>query len=158
VTLAGAFDLDISKLDASKYLAREQTLQLNESDADFVRRLCRRDGIGWFVRAGAGQDNGGKGTQPCHTLVLFDNAMKLTQASGHRDRQIASLVGLRSEAVMEWMTVVSSRRGRTCLAGDRDVSRRRMQVRLDQGRTGSVDMQHATLIGSRAAPQGNAEA
>ncbi|QCP51604.1 type VI secretion system tip protein VgrG [Trinickia violacea] len=80
-TLAGTFDLDVSNLDTSKYPVREQTFQFNESDADFIRRLCRRDGIAWFVRAGSSQGNTGNGTQPSHTLVLFDDSMKLAQST-----------------------------------------------------------------------------
>ncbi|OJA48522.1 type VI secretion system Vgr family protein [Burkholderia ubonensis] len=77
-TLAGTFDLDVSLLDRSQYPVREQTLQIEESDADFIRRLCRRDGISWFVRSGqAGADNSRK---PFHSLVLFDNTMKLERA------------------------------------------------------------------------------
>ncbi|WP_322095668.1 type VI secretion system Vgr family protein [Paraburkholderia bannensis] len=79
-TLAGTFDLDISQLDSTKYPAREQTLQFNESDASFVRRLCRRDGINWFVKAGGNQTND-SAAQPFHTLVLFDDAAKLSRAS-----------------------------------------------------------------------------
>lgn len=79
-TLGATFDLDISNLDASKYPVREQTLQFDECDADFVRRLCRREGIAWFVRAGGAPNNENLAAQPFHTLVLFDNAVKLRQA------------------------------------------------------------------------------
>ncbi|CAB3809070.1 hypothetical protein LMG28688_06914 [Paraburkholderia caffeinitolerans] len=79
-TLAATFDIDVSKLDASKYPAREQTLQFEESDADFIRRLCRRDGISWFVKAGGGQGGSDLSEQPFHTLVFFDNVIKLDQA------------------------------------------------------------------------------
>ncbi|POR50672.1 late control gene D protein (GPD) [Paraburkholderia eburnea] len=51
-TLAATFDIDVSNIDASKYPTREQTLQFDESDADFIRRLCRREGISWFIKAG----------------------------------------------------------------------------------------------------------
>ena len=81
-TLAGAFDIDISMLDIAKYPVREQTIQFDESDADFIRRLCRREGIAWFIRA-AGADTVGRnrGTATTHTLVLFDNATKLAQCA-----------------------------------------------------------------------------
>jgi len=84
-TLAGAFDLDMSKLDIAKYPAREQTVQFDESDAVFVRRLCRREGIAWFIRAGGGSADPsrtrGRSADTAHTLVLFDNAAKLTQCA-----------------------------------------------------------------------------
>ncbi|HKT97924.1 MAG TPA: type VI secretion system Vgr family protein [Paraburkholderia sp.] len=79
-TLAATFDIDVSRLDASKYPVREQTLQFDESDADFIRRLCRREGIAWFVNAGGGQGSPDLSEQPFHTLVLFDNVIKLEQA------------------------------------------------------------------------------
>lgn len=79
-TLGGTFDIDVSGLDSSKYPVREQVLQFDESDADFIRRLCRREGIAWFVRVGGGQGNADPADQPFHTLVLFDNVIKLQQA------------------------------------------------------------------------------
>ncbi len=78
-TLSGTFDVDVSRLDSSKYPAREQTLQFDESDADFIRRLCRREGIAWFVKSGGGQGSD-LSDQPFHTLVLFDSVIKLEQA------------------------------------------------------------------------------
>lgn len=80
--LAGAFYLDISNVDRAKLPTREQTVQFDESDADFVRRLCRREGIGWFVRAGKpGQKDAGKAGDTAHTLVLYDNAIKLSRSA-----------------------------------------------------------------------------
>ena len=76
--LAKAFAFDLSGLEVGQYPAREITLQTNESDAAFVRRLCRREGIAWFVQAGlpnapadAGDDT------PVHTLVFCDSSIKL---------------------------------------------------------------------------------
>ncbi|MRW92689.1 type VI secretion system tip protein VgrG [Duganella sp. FT80W] len=51
------------------YPKREFTMQYNESDAAFIRRLLKRRGIGWYIRA----DEAG------HTLVLFNNADSLRQ-------------------------------------------------------------------------------
>lgn len=80
--LAGAFYLDISKVDAARLPAREQTVQFDESDAAFIRRLCRREGIGWFVRAGErGQKQPGAAGDTAHTLVLYDNSIKLRQSA-----------------------------------------------------------------------------
>ncbi|HWW68815.1 MAG TPA: type VI secretion system Vgr family protein, partial [Duganella sp.] len=56
-----------------KYPQREFTMQHNESDAAFIRRLLKRSGIGWYVRAEA------KGDGPMHTLVLFNDAESLRQ-------------------------------------------------------------------------------
>lgn len=86
--LAKAFDVDWSGAPGT-YPAREFTMQHNESDADFLRRLWKRRGIAWFVRAGQASDVQSQDT-PAHTLVLFDDAFKLPQnAAGvvryHRD-------------------------------------------------------------------------
>jgi type VI secretion system secreted protein VgrG len=80
--LAGAFHLDPSNVDPAKLPTREQILQLDESDASFIRRLCRREGIGWFIRAGrAGQTHEGGDAELAHTLVLYDNANKLPRSA-----------------------------------------------------------------------------
>lgn len=92
--LAGAFEVELDPLlDSSSYPVREQTMQYNESDAAFVRRLLRRRGISWCVRPGRS-----RGTSvdplhdriPAHTLVLFADAAQLPRnAAGtvryHRD-------------------------------------------------------------------------
>jgi type VI secretion system secreted protein VgrG len=91
--LARAFDFDLSSLDRAKYPVRETLLQFHESDADFIRRLCRRDGIAWFTAAGkrgAAPSADGAGESPVHTLVLLDDPMKLPKSSAgtvryHRD-------------------------------------------------------------------------
>jgi len=92
--LAGAFEYELDPLlDMRLYPPREQTMQYNESDAAFVRRLLRRRGISWTVRPGRS-----RGTSvdplhdriPAHTLVLFADANHLPEnAAGtvryHRD-------------------------------------------------------------------------
>jgi type VI secretion system secreted protein VgrG len=92
-TLASAFDFDLSGINRGQYPVRELLFQFNESDADFIRRLCRRDGIAWFAAAGkrgqAPSDSGGTDI-PVHTLVLFDDPMKLPESAAgtiryHRD-------------------------------------------------------------------------
>ena len=86
--MARAFDYDLSKLKTS-YPQREFTMQHNESDASFLRRLWRRRGLAWFFQAGRASA-GGSNETPAHTLVLFDDANGLAQnAAGsvrfHRD-------------------------------------------------------------------------
>lgn len=86
--LAKAFDVDWSFLTGT-YPAREFTMQHNESDADFLRRLWKRRGVAWFVRPGQASQAQSQDT-PGHALVLFDDAFTLPQnASGtvryHRD-------------------------------------------------------------------------
>jgi type VI secretion system secreted protein VgrG len=79
--LAGAFEYELDTLlDLERYPAREQTMQYNESDAAFVRRLLRRRGISWCVRPGRSRSSAvdpGQDRIPAHTLVLFADAARL---------------------------------------------------------------------------------
>jgi len=86
--LARAFKFDLGQLK-SNYPAREFTMQSNESDAAFLRRLWKRRGLAWFIRPGDASDTGSDDT-PAHTLALFDDVSSLAQnAAGlvryHRD-------------------------------------------------------------------------
>jgi type VI secretion system secreted protein VgrG len=68
---------------SAAYPQREFTMQYNESDAAFIRRLLKRRGIAWYFRPD-------QSTWPTHTMVLFDNADTLPpNAAGvvryHRD-------------------------------------------------------------------------
>jgi type VI secretion system secreted protein VgrG len=86
--LAKAFDVDWSHVTGN-YPAREFTMQHNESDADFLRRLWKRRGIAWHISPGQASDLGSQ-ESPAHTLVLFDDAFTLPRnAAGivryHRD-------------------------------------------------------------------------
>jgi len=88
LVLAKTFDVDWSSVTGT-YPAREFTMQHNESDADFLRRLWKRRGIAWFIRPGQASQTP-SGDLPGHTLVLFDDAFTLPQnAAGtvryHRD-------------------------------------------------------------------------
>jgi type VI secretion system secreted protein VgrG len=86
--LARAFDFKTWCVKTS-YPRREFTMQYNESDAAFLRRLWKRRGLAWFIQPGPAS-TGAADAAPTHTLVLFDNAMTLEQnAAGivryHRD-------------------------------------------------------------------------
>ncbi|QTD92269.1 type VI secretion system Vgr family protein [Burkholderia anthina] len=74
VALARAFDFDLSGLQAERYPVRELTRQVNESDARFIRRLLRREGITVFAKAGPG------GERPTHTLIFCDDPYRVTEA------------------------------------------------------------------------------
>ncbi|AXV84402.1 type VI secretion system Vgr family protein [Ralstonia solanacearum] len=76
-TLARSFDFELL-IDRAQYPVREQTRQAGESDAAFIRRLCRFAGIFWFIRAG--KPDGADSDTPVHTLVFCDNAMLLPQS------------------------------------------------------------------------------
>lgn len=83
--LANAFDFKL--LTAASYAPREFTMQYNESDAAFLRRLWKRRGLAWFFEAGeATRRDAVRGQR----LVLFDSPQALVQnAAGtvryHRD-------------------------------------------------------------------------
>lgn len=86
--LAQAFDVDWSCVTGT-YPAREFTMQHNESDADFLRRLWKRRGIAWSIRPGKASQPYSQDI-PAHALQLFDDAFLLPQnAAGtvryHRD-------------------------------------------------------------------------
>jgi len=86
--LARVFDLDVSGI-AGNYAARAFRMQHNESDAAFLRRLWKQQGIAWFFRPGRSGEAGASDGF-CHTLVLFDTPYRLSSnASGtvrfHRD-------------------------------------------------------------------------
>jgi type VI secretion system secreted protein VgrG len=85
--LARAFDFVLGQVKS--YPAREFTMQYNESDAAFLRRLWKRRGLAWFFQPGQASETGSP-EMPAHALVLFDDAATLQQnASGmvryHRD-------------------------------------------------------------------------
>ncbi|MBN3838033.1 type VI secretion system Vgr family protein [Burkholderia sp. Ac-20349] len=86
---ARVFEFDLSGLDSSAYPARSLILQENESDSAFLERLCRREGITMFVKAGPAKqsEHGNRdGESPIHTLVFCDGSSGLPQAPAGRVR------------------------------------------------------------------------
>jgi type VI secretion system secreted protein VgrG len=86
--LAAVFDIDTSSVTRN-YPARAFTMQQNESDAAFLRRLWKRRGLAWSVRHVA-TGRSASAAAPTHTLVLFDEPQALPcNAAGvvrfHRD-------------------------------------------------------------------------
>ncbi|WP_260433496.1 type VI secretion system Vgr family protein [Burkholderia sp. Bp8998] len=79
--LARAFDFDLTGLQAERYPVRELTRQVNESDARFIRRLLRREGITVFAKAApAGVARGMLDEPPIHTLIFCDDPHRLAEA------------------------------------------------------------------------------
>lgn len=74
--LARTFDFDLSGVSVAKHPARAFTMQANESDSCFAKRLMRRRGIAWFIRPGP-PSRPGSDLAPTHVLMLFDDARKL---------------------------------------------------------------------------------
>jgi type VI secretion system secreted protein VgrG len=92
--LAGAFDYELDPLfDMRNYPPREQTMQYNESDAAFIRRLLARRGISHYIRPGRSRHSPvdpAYDPTPAHTLVLFSDPRSLPENEAdtvryHRD-------------------------------------------------------------------------
>lgn len=106
---ARAFDFDLANVKS--YPAREFTMQYNESNAAFLRRLWKRRGIAWFIQAGSATARGTDDTA-IHTLVLFDDPMSLKAnpagpARYHRDAGTEHRDG-----VMAWHATRTLKAGR----------------------------------------------
>lgn len=153
--LAKAFDVDWSHVTGT-YPAREFTMQHNESDAAFLRRLWKRRGIAWFMRPGRASQAQDQDT-PAHALVLFDDAFTLPQnAAGtvryHRDDGTE-----KSDTVITWSAVRTLKPGTVSRQSWDYLQSRPMtsntSSRIDQGTMGNqfavslddylVDMPHA---------------
>ncbi|NGZ87638.1 type VI secretion system Vgr family protein [Duganella aceris] len=88
-----------------EYPKREFTMQHNESDAGFIRRLLKRRGIGWYIRA----EGGGEG--PTHTLVLFNNADSLRQNAAGTIRYHRDSATEERDTITSWSAVRSLQPG-----------------------------------------------
>ena len=102
-----------------EYPKREFTMQHNESDAAFIRRLLKRRGIGWYVRA-----EGGK--YPMHTLVLFNNADSLRRNAAGTIRYHRDAATEERDTITSWSAVRSLQPG--------TVTRHSWDYRNSQGR------------------------
>jgi type VI secretion system secreted protein VgrG len=107
--LANAFDIDMSGIIGT-YPAREFTMQYNESDTTFLRRMWKRQGIASFIRPTPSSDAGNPATAT-HTLVLFDDPSSLMQNEAdtvrfHRDASTETRDG-----VINWSAVRTLKAG-----------------------------------------------
>ena len=91
------------------YPQREFTMQHNESDAAFIRRLLKRRGIGWYFRAGA---DGVDDDALFHTLVLFNNADSLRQNAAGTIRYHRDNATEQRDTITSWSAVRSLQPGR----------------------------------------------
>jgi len=83
------------------YPKREFTMQHNESDAAFIRRLLKRRGIGWTIRADGDS----------HTLVLFNNADCLEQNAAGTIRYHRDSATEERDSITSWSAVRSLQPG-----------------------------------------------
>nr|WP_179676206.1 type VI secretion system Vgr family protein [Duganella sp. 1224] len=87
--------------DLRTYPKREFTMQHNESDAAFIRRLLKRRGIGWYIRAG----------EMSHTLVLFNSADSLRQNAAGTIRYHRDAATEERDTITSWSAVRSLQPG-----------------------------------------------
>ncbi|HEY0060724.1 MAG TPA: type VI secretion system Vgr family protein [Telluria sp.] len=99
---ARAFDYDLWHL--KRYPSREFTMQYNESNAAFLRRLWKRRGISWFVQSGPATARGSNATGT-HTLVLFDDAMSLQENAAGPARFNRDTGNKQRDAISAWQAV-----------------------------------------------------
>ncbi|WP_429498125.1 type VI secretion system Vgr family protein [Robbsia andropogonis] len=143
-TIASAFDFDLSGLSSDNHPKRECTQQLNESDRHFVERLCRREGISWYIAAGArdqGTANASTGSSPVHTLVLFDSNATLKQGSVaevryHRNAATEERDAITQFSLSQKLIPAAVDNGSWC-GKDVRMSRVERPTTIDQGTTGN---------------------
>lgn len=73
--LASVFDYRFVLLREDDHPARDFSLQYNESDAAFLQRLWRREGLSWFIVAEPVSED--TGYAAAHVLVLFADSRML---------------------------------------------------------------------------------
>jgi type VI secretion system secreted protein VgrG len=118
--LAATFDLEIdARLLNAKPPRREFTMQHNESDAVFIRRLMQRLGIAWFFRPGLPNRAGPVGSQASdaigHTLVLFSDPYCLRQNAVGTVRFHRDAATEERDAITYWSAERSLQPGRVAL-------------------------------------------
>lgn len=124
--LAAAFDYKFSiELADHKFPPRAFTRQDNESDAAFLRRLFKRRGIAWFIRPGrampAADDDDGEGA-PVHTLVMFDEQLRLRQNAAGTVRYQRADATEQRDSITGWSAVRSLVPGSvSCFSWDYDI-------------------------------------
>ncbi len=137
--LAATFDVDTSGV-TQRYPARSFTMQHNESDAAFLRRLWKRRGLAWSMRH-VSSTRSGRPAAPMHTLVLFDEPGTLPRnAAGtvrfHRDAGTEARDG-----VIGWNAIRTMKAGSTTRASWDYLQGRMMQTEapttMRQGESGN---------------------
>lgn len=153
--LARAFDVDWSYVTGN-YPKREFTMQHNESDADFLRRLWKRRGIAWFMRAGPASQPRDEEVSS-HSLVLLDDAYMLPQNVASTVRYHRDDGTEERDTITAWSPVRRIKPGKVtrhswdCMQGRPMTGN--ASSRIDQGETGNqfaaslddylVDVPHA---------------
>lgn len=108
--LAACFDVYVAAGLRNRQLPqREFTMQHNESDADFIRRLMQRRGIAWFFRPGLPTYGAPQGLHQedaiGHTMVLFDDPHDLSQNAAGSVRFHRDAATEQRDAITGWSAV-----------------------------------------------------
>ena len=90
--------------EAQAYPQREFVMQHNESDAAFIRRLLKRNGVAWFFRAD-GPDRANAHAAPVHTLVLFNHGDGLRRNQADTVRYHADRATEQRDTLTSWKEV-----------------------------------------------------
>lgn len=98
--LARAFDIDLAGV-VGNHPPRAFTMQFQESDSQFLKRLLKRRGIAWFIRPGQSSETGSD-DMPSHTLVLFDSVWKLPKPDATPWRYHRADGTEKSDAINAW--------------------------------------------------------
>jgi type VI secretion system secreted protein VgrG len=82
--VSDAFGFEFAfELKQRNYPKREFTMQCDESDAAFIRRLLKRRGIAWFINPGLERlppaEDDGRTYLPKHILVMFEDQIRLKE-------------------------------------------------------------------------------
>ncbi|WP_373989473.1 type VI secretion system Vgr family protein [Duganella sp. BuS-21] len=88
-----------------EYPKREFTMQHNESDAHFIRRLLKRRGIGWYFRSD------GESEGPMHIMVLFNRADSLRENAAGTIRYHRDAATEERDTITAWSAVRSLQPG-----------------------------------------------
>jgi type VI secretion system secreted protein VgrG len=147
--IAAAFDyeFDQSLLD-SGLPKREFTMQHNESDAAFIRRLLKRRGIAWFFRPGESRTHPSstdkRQAPPVHTLVMFTDESHLDQCAAGAIRYHRDDATEQRDSITLWSGVRSLQPGAVALhswnyanPGSRQFMATRAASAADQGESGN---------------------
>ena len=147
--LAGTFDYEFADgFRLENYADREQTVQFNESDAVFIRRLLRRSGIAWFFRPGPSRVSQGNRqaveSTAVHTLVLFDAKSRLAQNIAGTVRYHRDDASEQRDSVTRWGAVRRFQAGSSSIfswdykqPGSAPWTTVEVQGTIDQGKSGN---------------------